>query len=110
MEREPILNLRLIANKQGLETIKPSVGMFNNRTPFVEFLVKITPLYPQFMGRPGVERNVGLNLSAGTSQAQTLGVKPTIGIEKQALEINLGRFQQAAQFLKKLLDLEQIVR
>ena len=109
MEGEPIFNIRLIANQQGLETVKPSIGMFNHRAPFIEFFVKINPFYRLLSGRTGVDCNVGFDLSVGTSQAQILGIESTIGIEKQAFKINIGRLQQDAQLLKKLLDLKQVM-
>ena len=64
MKGEPILYLRLVANKRGFETVKPTFGLFNNRTSFVEILVKTIPVDRRLSGR-----------SAGTSQSQLPGLE-----------------------------------
>ncbi|GAB3793540.1 hypothetical protein GCM10028819_05370 [Spirosoma humi] len=108
MKREPICDISLVTDQQRFEAIYPGVGMLNNRTPFIELFIKIGPFYYNASAPTRVDSNVGLNLPLSTSQPKNLSVKVTICIEKQPVKIN--RLQQHTQFLKKFVNLKQIMR
>ena len=109
MQGPPVLQAGFVAHEQGLEAVKPGVEALDGQAAAVEFGVQRRVVAGLPVGRVAVARDVGLDAAPGTGCSQAADIKGFVGIEKQALEAQPGRFEQVAQLGKDALQLERVV-
>ena len=109
MQGHPVLQAGFIAYEQGLKAVEPGVEALNGQPAAVEFRVQGRVIVGLPVGRAAVAWDVGLNAAPRTRLAQGGDVEGFVGIEEEAVQAQLGGFEQAAQLGKDPLQLERIV-
>ena len=109
MQCQPILQAGFIAYAQGLEPVKPVIEVLNDQPPAVEFRVQRGVVIGLPVGGTPVARNVGFNAAPCTNLAQGIDIKGFVGIAKEAIQAQFGRFGQVAQLGKDPFQFKCVV-
>ena len=98
-----------IAHEQGLEAVEPGIEALDDQPVAVAFGVERRVVVGLSVDGTPVARNIGFDAALHTGLPPVADVKGFVGIEGQAFQAQLGRFELLVQFGKDPLQLKCVV-
>ena len=94
---------------QRFKAIEPSVEALNGQTAAIQFGVERRVIAGLPVGGTPVARDIGLDATPRAGLPQADDINGFVSIEKQAVQAQLGGFEQFAQLGKDALQLKRVV-